>query len=218
MLAVEQRSHDDVEAHALALFGGTGDEQVRGVCQVEHLHFLGDGVADGDRKFVFAVAERVVVEEVAQRHYALLFVGDLDTHGVGQGDHANAAGLEAQGYVFLKLLDFRNLHAGGGSDLVEGDGGADDSLYVFHVDAVGLEGLANLVVVLGEFDAAHFALAGGMLAEQFDAGEFVPGKALGGVHTVVDGFEFLHLGLQGIVFYNLYVDVAGGGFFGGAGR
>ena len=192
---------------------------MRGVGKVEHLHLLGDGIAYCDREFVFAAPEIVAVEEVAERHDARSVVGDLDAHGVGQGDDANAAGLEAQGDVFLKLLDFGDLDARGRSDLVEGDGGADDGLHIVHRDLVGLQGGDDLVVVAGELFAADFALAGGVVAKEFDAWELVPGEAFRRIHTVVDGLELLDLGLQSVVGDDLDVDsgAVGCGRFGGAG-
>ena len=57
MLGIQQRSHYHIQAHGLTLLGGTGHQQVRGIGQVEHLHLLGDGVADGDRQFCLAAAE-----------------------------------------------------------------------------------------------------------------------------------------------------------------
>ena len=118
MLAVQERGHDDVEAHGLALLGGAGDQQVRRVGEVEHADLLGDRVADGDRQVGFAAAEGLVVEQGLQRHDGGVVVGHLDADGVGQGHDAHALGVQRQGDVLLEFLDIGNLHARSGEDLV----------------------------------------------------------------------------------------------------
>ena len=112
MLGIQQRGHNHVQTHGLTLLRCTGHQEVRRIGQVEHLYLLGDGIADGHRKFRLGTAEGIVVEHGLQRHDGRPVVGHLDSHGVLQGNHAYALGIQRHSNIFLQTLDGRDLHAG----------------------------------------------------------------------------------------------------------
>lgn len=108
--------------------GGTGDEEVGHLGEVDHEHFVGDGLAEGDGEFVLGLAELLGVDDALHGDDLWAGVGDFDTDGAfagNGGDDADAEGGEAEGDVVLEVADLGDADAGGGGDLVEGDGGTD---------------------------------------------------------------------------------------------
>ena len=79
---LEQQARDQrVDAYALALARGAGDEQVRHSGQVADDRLAGHIVAERERKCVRALAERCSLEHLADGDQARRLVWDLDPHG-----------------------------------------------------------------------------------------------------------------------------------------
>ena len=197
MLGVQEGCYQHVESDGLALLGGACHEQVRSVGQVEHLHLLGDGAADGDGQFGLAVAESLVIEEALQRNYRRLVVGHFYADGVGQGNDTHSAGVQGHGYVVLETADVGYLDARGGVDLVQGDGRADYGLDVDDLYLVVPEGGAYLVVVAVELLVGDYLRSGGMVLQQVQAGELVQRESLRRIQTYVNARKLLlHFDVQ----------------------
>ena len=152
MLAVEQRGDDGVQTHRLALSGGTRDEQVGHLREVEDVVFVLDRAPDDHRKLGLRLLEAQRPHGRIHRHDLLVAVRNLDADRPAAGDRRDDAdarlGLEALGDVVLQPLDLGDLHALGLHDLVERDGRADGGLDALDGNAEVLERLLDAGLVL----------------------------------------------------------------------
>ncbi len=101
VLGIQQRGHDHVQPHGFALSCRAGDEQMRRIRQIEDFDFLGDGVADGDRKFRLAFPVGRVVQDRLEGHHGRLVVGDFDADRISKGDNSHALGMQIDTDVIL---------------------------------------------------------------------------------------------------------------------
>ena len=62
MLGIQKRRDNDIQSDGLTLLGSTSDKQVRCGRKIEGLDLLRNGVSESNRKFIFAVTERGIIE------------------------------------------------------------------------------------------------------------------------------------------------------------
>ena len=66
-----------MDSHRLALFCGSGDEQVRCLGQIKDHGFVPECLSDGHREFRLAVPECVITEDRTHTHHRSAAIGDL---------------------------------------------------------------------------------------------------------------------------------------------
>ena len=177
-VAEEEARDNGIDANALAASGGSRDEEVGHFGEVAD-----DGVsvnihAERQRKLRTGFAPGVLFEQLAQGHFHLFRVGDLDAHGVlarNRRENINALGAGGPGDVTLQRNDFVHTHSHIGINLVACDRRAfrdcagsgldaelrervdDEMLVVFQLLAV--EGLAiTLILGIQQVGPGHFVI------------------------------------------------------------
>ena len=119
----EQAGDEGVDAHALALAGRAGDQQVRHARQVADDGLSGDVVAERKRQFVRALAEGRGLEHLADRDQARGLVGHFDSHRRLAGDgrlDTQRRRRQCERQVVLQRGDLLDLHSRTGLKLVLG--------------------------------------------------------------------------------------------------
>lgn len=61
----------------LALFCGSGDEQLRSFGQIKDLDFVPESPPDSHREFSLAVSGRIITEDRTHTHHRSAAIGDL---------------------------------------------------------------------------------------------------------------------------------------------
>ena len=142
-LGVQKRCHNDVQAHRLTLFGGTGDQQVRSIRKVEHLHVARNLLADGNGQFCFAGKEFFRCNQLPNRYGRAFLIGHLKAYAVLQNGSHNALSLKSHRHIIGKASNGRDFHALGRINLVQSNSRARDSLDVGHLNVMVGQSLTN---------------------------------------------------------------------------
>ena len=125
---LEQQAGDEsVDAHALALAGGSGDQQVRHAREVGDDRLSRYVIAQAQGELVGALAERGRLENFANRHEAGRFIRHLDAHRRltrDRGFDAQRRGGQRQRQVILQRGDALDLDPRTGLDLELRDRGS----------------------------------------------------------------------------------------------
>ena len=109
MFFVKYRRDDGIETHRLTLTSSTSDKQVRTFGKVDDVTLVADGLADGEREFVFAVLESRRRYQRFHRNNLRVLVGDFDTDSAASGDwrdDSDTSSLQVHHDVVLEALDF----------------------------------------------------------------------------------------------------------------
>ena len=177
---IEQGNNQAIHAHRLTRTGGTGDEQMRQLCNVADDAVAADVLAHGEGDAGLALVKLHRVDDVPDVDGAHQLVGHLDAHDgdfIGDGGNADARGAQCQGNVVGKVGELGELHAAVELQLIAGDRGAADDVDDMGVDAEAHQRVAQaLGVELHLLGAVHHALLG--LVEEPDRRVGVDGLLL----------------------------------------
>ena len=161
-LRIQDRGDKAVDAHALSASGGTGDQQVGTLGDIEQLGIPLDVASENHRDAEIALLQRIEKLLEADRH--ALGVRHLDAHGAlarHGGEDADHLAADPHGDVLLEVHDLGDQDTRGERVLVKCDGRSLDDVGEFHLDpevmhhgsdqlACAHLGIAHLIAGLGE--------------------------------------------------------------------
>ena len=152
--AVQDRQDHGVDPHRLAGAGGARDQQVGHARQIGHIGLAADGLAQRQRQQMPRLGVFGRGQQVAEIDGLAFLVGQFDADGVAALNHADpaSAGGHGAGDVVGQAHHAGVLHAGGGSQFIEGDHRAGADLVDNALDPeLGQHALQHLGVLLQGF-------------------------------------------------------------------
>ena len=179
---IEQRDDEGVGAHRLTRAGGAGDEQMGQLGDVAHDALAPDVLAHGEGHLAGAVLELLGAEDGADVHWGDQLVGHLDAHHGDlprDGGDAHPRGPQGQGDVVGQVGELIEAHPLVQLQFIPGDRGPPSDVDDVGVDAEGVDGVGEPLLVGVELHQglpSQFPLP---LLEQVQRGVVVGGRLLG---------------------------------------
>ncbi len=134
---VDQRQDEGVDGDRFTGAGGTGDQKVGHLGEVDHHRLAADGLTERDGELGLVAIEVLAADQFAQIDGLAPLVRQFDADGVAAGNDGDAGGDRAHrtGDVVGQADDARRLDAGCRFQFVEGDDRAGADLDDLALDA-----------------------------------------------------------------------------------
>ena len=147
---IEQRDDKGVGAHRLTRAGGAGDEQMGQLGDIAHDALAPDVLAHSEGHLAGAVLELLRAEDGADVHRGDQLVGHLDAHHGDlsrDGGDAHSRGPQGQGDVVGQVGELIEAHPLVQLQLIPGDRGPPGDVDDVGVDAEGVDGVGESLLV-----------------------------------------------------------------------
>src|SRR5690606_12670877 len=142
MARVQEPGDKRIQPDRLARASGAGNQLVRELGEVLHEDLPLDGLADGDGKLHFRIAEARRTNYIPNLNQLPVTVGDLhaDRRLPRDGrNHPDAFGRHGHSQVVLERGDAADLYPWSRRELIKRHGRSDDRIDATDLDVIGLE-------------------------------------------------------------------------------